>query len=167
MTLRRFAVFTRGTTRLRTSPVRLSTREHRGLFGVVDHVSLVVAGDLVAVLVRRVSADPCLVGNDDTRHERTGNVADHRFAEPVCHKPRRARSQPYLRSISLAAIPFLFAHISNMTNSQMRSDTLEPCITVPVVTENCLRQSRHFQKRRGVTEPVRVLRPSVALGVRK
>src|ERR1700694_1189771 len=74
---------------------------------------------------------------------------------------------PYLRAISLAAIPFLFAHISKNTNSQIRKDTLEPWKTVPVVTENCERQSRHFQTRRSETEPRVVLRETPLSGFRK
>ena len=42
----------------------------------------------------------------------------------------------------------------------MRRETLEPANTVPVVTENCLRQPfiLHFHTRRWLMEPVRVAR---------
>jgi hypothetical protein len=66
---------------------------------------------------------------------------------------------PYLRSISRAATPFLEAHISATTMSQMRSSTFDPWKIVLVMAENCLRQSPHFQTRRSDTLPVRVLRP--------
>ena len=68
--------------------------------------------------------------------------------------------RPYLRSISLAATPFLFAHISAITMSQVRSSTWVPWKRVLVSAENCLRQSPHFQTRRSETLPWRLFRPS-------
>src|SRR3954451_20750349 len=73
----------------------------------------------------------------------------------------------YLRSISRAETPFFDAHISNTTNSQVRTGTFEPWKIVPVRTENCLRQLAHFQTRRSDFEPVRVERLEPSLGVRK
>lgn len=46
---------------------------------------------------------------------------------------------PYLRSISRPASPFLLAHISKRMNTQISRETFVPCMTVPVMTENCLR----------------------------
>src|SRR5204862_312445 len=37
--------------------------------------------------------------------------------------------RPYLRSISRALTPFFEAHISNITNTQVRTGILVPCIT--------------------------------------
>ena len=68
---------------------------------------------------------------------------------------------PYLRSISLAAIPFLLAHISKKTKIQSRTGTLEPWKMVPVSTLNWRRQSLHFHNRRWLTLPVLVLRPAL------
>ena len=56
--------------------------------------------------------------------------------------------RPYLRSISRAATPFFDEAISNTTNTHLRSGILVPWKIVPVSTENCLRQLRHFQTRR-------------------
>ncbi len=67
----------------------------------------------------------------------------------------------YLRSISRAETPFLLAHISNTTNSHVRTGILVPWKIVPLSTENCLRQWPHFQTRRCEFAPVRVLRPSL------
>ena len=40
-----------------------------------------------------------------------------------------------------------------MTNSQVFAGIFEPCMTVPVSTENWRRQSAHFQTRRSVGRP--------------
>jgi len=71
---------------------------------------------------------------------------------------------PYLRSISRAETPFLLAHISNTTSIHVRRDTFVPWKTVPVSTENCLRQEKHRHTRRMVAAPVRVLRDSPFVG---
>ncbi len=60
----------------------------------------------------------------------------------------------YFRSISRAETPFPLAHISNTTNSQVRMLMWLPWNTVPVVTENCLRQVAHFHTRRCVARAV-------------
>src|SRR4051812_30852362 len=73
----------------------------------------------------------------------------------------------YLRWTSRAESPFLQEHISNTTNSHVRTGTLEPWKIVPVRTENCLRQAAHFQTRRSDVEPVRVLREAPFEGFRK
>ncbi len=73
----------------------------------------------------------------------------------------------YLRSISRAATPFLEAHISKTTMIQVRIGIFVPWKIVPVSTENCLRQSAHFQTRRSDAVPVRVLRVVPSFGVRK
>ena len=73
----------------------------------------------------------------------------------------------YLRSISRAATPFLLTHISNTTHSHVRMGMRVPWKIVPVRTENCLRQSRHFQTRRSDARPVRVLRVVPFAGFRK
>ena len=65
---------------------------------------------------------------------------------------------PYLRSISRAATPFLLDAISNTTSTHVRTGILVPWKIVPVSTENCLRQERHFHTRRCDVLPVRVRR---------
>jgi hypothetical protein len=85
----------------------------------------------------------------------------------VEHVPRGLRGEVVLRSISRAETPFFEAHISNTTNSQVRTATFEPWKIVPVRTENCLRQLAHFQTRRSDLEPVRVDRDSPLAGFRK
>ena len=69
----------------------------------------------------------------------------------------------YLRSISRAPTPFLLDAISNTTNTQVRIGILVPWKIVPVSTENCLRQARHFHTRRCDAVPVRVLRTRAVL----
>src|SRR4051794_5194544 len=73
----------------------------------------------------------------------------------------------YLRSISRALTPFLLAHISNTTNTHVRTGILVPWKIVPVRTENCFRHSAHFHTRRCEAEPVRVLRDAPLAGFRK
>lgn len=75
-----------------------------------------------------------------------------------------------MRSISRAAIPFLFASISKSTNSQMRTLTFVPWKMVPVRTLNCFRQGvePHFHRRRMVCVlRVRVVRLIPLAGLRK
>ncbi len=76
-------------------------------------------------------------------------------------------STPYFRSISRAATPFFDEHISKTTKTHLRTGILVPWKIVPVSTENCFRQSAHFQTRRSDTEPVRVFRDAPLRGVRK
>ena len=82
-----------------------------------------------------------------------------------CHAVRGVR--PYLRSTSRAEIPFLDEQASKITNTHVRTGTLLRCMIVPVSTENCLRQSRHFHTRRSDGAPVLVLRERPLAGVRK
>ena len=48
--------------------------------------------------------------------------------------------------------------MSKITRTQVRTGTFVACIIVPVSTENCLRQSRHFHTRRSLIVPAAVLR---------
>lgn len=66
--------------------------------------------------------------------------------------------RPYLRSISRAETPFLEAHISKTTRTQVRTGTFVPWKMVPVRTLNCLRQAAQSSH-----EPV-VVRPSARRG---
>lgn len=63
-----------------------------------------------------------------------------------CHAVRQ--HTPYLRSISWAATPVFEDTISKMHSTHTRSGTFVPCIIVPVMTENCLRQFRRRHTRR-------------------
>ena len=56
---------------------------------------------------------------------------------------------------------------SAIIDTQLRTLTFVPCRTVPVSTENCLRQDPHFQTRRWVLAPVRVARDRPFAGRRK
>jgi len=114
---------------------------------------------LGGVPVAGVPADEGLVGND--RAARIVQISPSAFmaSRMRCIMNQAVREHtPYLRSISRAATPFLEAHISKNTRTQVRSETLEPWKIVPVVTENCFRQVQHCQTRRSLMVPVRVLR---------
>ena len=75
--------------------------------------------------------------------------------------------RPYLRSISRAATPFLLDAISNTTRIHVRTGIFVPWKMVPVSAENCLRQARHFQTRRGDSVPRAVRRVVPFCGFRK
>ena len=82
-----------------------------------------------------------------------------------CIMNHAVRAQtPYFRSISRAATPFFEATISKMTRTHVRSGTRVPWNTVPVRTENCIRQARQRHTRRSLMAPVRVLRETPFLG---
>jgi hypothetical protein len=62
----------------------------------------------------------------------------------MCHAVRQ--HTPYFRSISRAATPFFEDTSSKIVRHQIRSGIFVPCIIVPVMTENCLRQVLFVQR---------------------
>ncbi len=92
------------------------------------------------------------------------------FSEPMAERMRCSMCQavlmvtPYLRSTSRALMPFLAVTMSKMTRTQVRIGIFVACRIVSVSTENCLRQSRHFQTRRSLMVPAAVLRLALLSG---
>jgi len=121
----------------------------------------------LTVLVLRIATDIRLIDYDRSCHHGELVARCHRLTDALCDVPCSARIHPYLREISRAAMPSLLPAISKKMKSQIRSATCDPCMTVPVVTLNCFRQSWHFQVRRSDMRPREVSRLMPFFGVEK
>lgn len=102
------------------------------------------------VLVLRLPADECFVSDDDPTvpAEQVQWACLHGLTDAVEQEPRALVRQPVAAEYLKRRDPFLFDAISKMTMIQVRSGIFDPCMTVSLRTENGLRHSAHFHRRR-------------------